>query len=77
MVLPSSFADQSIVIKELFLLQRIFLFIILAVSQVSKDGWPIGIDVYFIIGFNRFRLYFDKLYIVKEAINMVIGRQIA
>ncbi len=76
MVLPSSFADQSIVIKELFLLQRIFLFIFLAVSQVSKDGWLVLMYISF-IGFNRFRLYFDKLYIVKEAINMVIGRQIA
>ncbi|WP_254534382.1 hypothetical protein [Sphingobacterium sp. LZ4M12] len=48
----------------------------MAVSQVSKDGWLVLMYISF-IGFNRFRLYFDKLYIVKEAINMVIGRQIA
>lgn len=42
-----------------------------------EEGHPIGTDVYFIIGFNRSVLYVDKLYIVKEAINMVIDGQIA
>lgn len=42
-----------------------------------EEGWPVGTDVYSIIGFYRSVLYVDKLYIVKEAINMVIDRQIA
>lgn len=41
-----------------------------------NDGWPIGTDVYIISGFFKSDLYIHKMYVVKEAINMVIDRQI-
>lgn len=41
-----------------------------------NEGWPIGTDVYIICGYFKSDLYIHKVYVVKEAINMVIDRQI-
>ncbi|WP_156305527.1 hypothetical protein [Sphingobacterium endophyticum] len=41
-----------------------------------EEGWPIGTDVYIICGFLNTELYIQRMYIVKEAIDLVINRQI-
>ena len=41
-----------------------------------EEGWPIGTDVYIICGFLKSEMYVHRMYLVKEAINLVIDRQV-